>query len=67
MSTVLELQGHQTKMLDLLDLIAGIRTGETAGGIRVSFEGRIGEVNVVGGLENAVEGYSAMIPFRATM
>jgi hypothetical protein len=64
-SQSIDLPGHQTRMLRLLDLIAGTGAGEDAGGIRVSFDGRIGEINVVGGLENAT-GYSAMIPFRAT-
>jgi hypothetical protein len=54
---------HATRLLDLLTLIGhGPRAGD-AGGLRIRFNGLLGEVNASGGLENRQEGYSAVIPF----
>ena len=54
---------HANQMLELVTLMGRqLKAGE-AGGLRVRFTGLRGEVNVVGGLKNAKEGYSAVIPF----
>lgn len=54
---------HESQMLDLLSLIGlPVHPGD-AGGIHVQFDGLLGEMNVMGGLENRREGYSAVIPF----
>ena len=50
---------HQTKLLEFAE---GEAHG-AAGGLRVEFSGQLGDVNVLGGLENDLEGYSAMMPF----
>ena len=54
---------HANQMLDLLSLIGPLVSAGEAGGLRVQFAGRMGEVNVTGGLENRQEGYSALMPF----
>lgn len=55
---------HSTKMLDLDSLIGSLPRREMReGGLRVQFDGLIGEVNVVGGLANINNGYSAVMPF----
>ncbi len=56
------LSPHESKLIDLDSLLGGFRES-TSGGLRVTFSGRIGDVNVSGGLENAIEGYSAAMPF----
>jgi hypothetical protein len=53
---------HTNQMLDLLSLIGPQVNAGDAGGLRVQFTGRMGEVNVTAGLENRQEGYSALIP-----
>lgn len=54
---------HGTEVLDLAKVIGLQPSSGDAGGVRVLFSGRLGEVNAVGGLENTREGYSAVIPF----
>ncbi len=54
---------NSTQMLDLLSLIGQQPSAGDAGGLRIQFNSLLGEVNVVGGLENRQEGYSAVIPF----
>ena len=46
---------HANQMLDLLSLIGPLVSAGEAGGLRVQFAGRMGEVNVTGGLENRQE------------
>ncbi len=53
---------HASQMIDLFPLIGPPKAGD-AGGLRIQFDGLLGEINVTGGIENRQEGYSAVIPF----
>lgn len=53
-------------MLDLTALLGRTFNAGEAGGLRIQFNGLLGEVNITGGLENRKEGYSAVIPFSQT-
>ncbi len=58
------LPAHSTRMLHLEDFADNPSPlAKRAGGIRVQYTGQPGSVQVVGGLENDAEGYSANIPF----
>ena len=60
----LTLGGHVTQMLDLDALLVGLPTQEAAaGGLRIQFIGKMGDVIVTGWLKNEREGFSANIPF----
>ena len=64
----LTVSAYSTKMLELSALTGGMPQGEKrAGGIRVEFNGQLGDINVAGGLANWTEGYSAVMPFWTTM
>ncbi len=59
---------HATQTLDLDALTNVLPKGENrAGGLRLQFDGQIGDINVAGGLANWTEGYSAVMPFWTTM
>jgi Bacterial Ig-like domain (group 2) len=62
-SQSLTLPANSTRMLDLMSLIGQQPNAGDAGGLRIQFDGLMGEVNVTAGLENRQEGYSAVIPF----
>jgi hypothetical protein len=53
-----ELQAKETQVLDPLEGIPG-----GSGGIQVTYDGSENDVSLEGGLENALEGYSAQMPF----
>lgn len=60
----LNLAAHGTQLLSLDTLVAGLPGLENqAGGLRVQYNGKLGEVMVTGGLVNEREGYSANMPF----
>ncbi len=60
------LPARSTQMLRLEDFAADPSTlAKQAGGIRLQYTGQLGSVQVVGGLENDTEGYSANILFWA--
>lgn len=55
---------HTEEILDLDSLTSGLPNGATqSGGLRVQYQGQMGDVQVSGGLENPSEGYSANVPF----
>jgi hypothetical protein len=55
---------NAARMLDLNELTANLPDSEIqTGGIRVQYRGMMGDIIVVGGLEDASEGYSVDLPF----
>lgn len=59
------LSPHTAQMFHLEDFASNPSPlAKDAGGIRVTYTGQQGSVQVSGGLENPSEGYSANIPFR---
>ncbi len=57
---------HRTENFELSSLI-GFSTGaDKTGGLRIQFQGRVGEIYVNGGLYNWSKGFSASMPFWLT-
>ncbi len=55
---------HATEMLDFRNMTYGLPDSESQqGGLQLKFKGHVGDVNIVGGLENGSVGYSAIMPF----
>jgi hypothetical protein len=60
----ISLNPHETRILKLESFFERLHDEDArVGGLRVQFSGQIGDVNVMGGLENTFEGYSAVMPF----
>ena len=64
---IIPIAAYATEMLDLDFLTTLPREEARAGGLRIQFDGQIGEINIAGGLANWTEGYSAVMPFWTTM
>ncbi len=56
----MSLPGHSTALLDLKDFFAG--DDARVGGLRVTYNGPWGSVQVAGGLEDAAKGFSTDLP-----
>ncbi|HZS26726.1 MAG TPA: hypothetical protein VFB76_05820 [Candidatus Angelobacter sp.] len=64
-SQTVNICGRCTQMVDLGELLLNLPQGATAGGMRVSYKGMPNSLVVTGGLENANEGFSAGMRFKA--
>lgn len=63
----LRVAAYSTQMLQLETISDDPMNKKRTGGIRIQFEGQLGDINVAGGLANWDEGYSAAMPFWTTM